>query len=138
MPKTEGVPARLARIADQIQRELADLIRFEVRDPRVRFVTLTAVEIARDQSHARVFFTVMGPETEAGEVLSGLERASGFLRTSLAHRLSTRSVPALEFVYDESIERGARLTRLIDEAVNAPAPAPAPEPKPRARRSPRK
>ena len=123
--------ARRARIADQIQRELADLIRLEVRDPRVRLVTLTAVELSRDQSHARVFFTVLGPEAEAREVLEGLQRAAGFLRTNLAHRLSTRTVPELVFAYDESIERGARLSRLIDEAVHPVAgPPPVTEPEP--------
>ena len=140
--------ARRARIADQIQRELADLIRLEVRDPRVRLVTLTAVELTRDQSQARVFFTVLGPESEAREVLQGLQRAAGFLRTNLAHRLSTRSVPELVFAYDESIERGARLTRLIDEALQplggqpaiepepSPAQAPSPAKKRRTRRTP--
>jgi ribosome-binding factor A len=116
---------RGARIADQIQRELAELVRLEVRDPRVRLVTLTGVELSRDQSHARVFFTVLGPETEASAAREGLQHAAGFLRTSLAHRLSTRSVPDLQFVYDESVERGARLTKLIDEAVQS-------EPKPKA------
>jgi len=123
---------RGARIADQIQRELAELVRLEVRDPRVRLVTLTGVELSRDQSHARVFFTVLGPETEANAALEGLQHAAGFLRTSLAHRLSTRSVPELLFVYDESVERGARLTRLIDEAVRS---EPEPEPKARSRRT---
>ena len=125
--------ARSARIADQIQRELAELIRLELRDPRVRLVTLTAVELSRDQSHAKVYFTVLGSEAEAKETLEGLQRAAGFLRTNLAHRLSTRTVPDLHFAYDASIERGVRLSRLIDEAV-APKPAPA---KPRTRRSPR-
>ena len=125
--------ARSARIADQIQRELAEVIRLELRDPRVRLVTLTAVELSRDQSHAKVFFTVLGAEAEARETLEGLQRAAGFLRSSLAHRLSTRSVPELHFEYDASIERGARLSRLIDEAVKPPAPAK----KPRARRAPR-
>jgi ribosome-binding factor A len=125
--------ARSARIADQIQRELADVIRLELRDPRVRLVTLTAVELSRDQSHAKVYFTVLGTEGETKETLEGLQRAAGFLRSSLAHRLSTRSVPELHFAYDASIERGARLSKLIDEAV---APK-SPERKTRARRSPR-
>ncbi len=112
---------RTARIADQIQRSLAELIRLEVRDPRVGLVTLTGVEISRDQSHAKVFFTVLGPDSAADEALEGLRRAAGFLRTGLAHRLSTRSVPELAFVYDESVERGVRLSKLIDEAVKTPA-----------------
>ncbi len=119
--------ARRARIADQIQRELAELIRLELRDPRVGLVTLTGVELSRDQSHAKVFFTVLGPDSQGREALEGLSHAAGFLRSSLAHRLSTRTVPELHFAYDESIERGVRLSRLIDEAVrNPPEPPPAP------------
>ncbi len=114
---------RRARIAEQIQRELAELIRLEVRDPRVGMVTLTGVEISGDQSHAKVFFTVLGPESAARDAQEGLQRAAGFLRSGIAHRLSTRSVPELHFTFDESVERGSRLARLIEEAV-APAPAP--------------
>jgi ribosome-binding factor A len=124
-------PRRRARIEDQIQRELAEIIRLELRDPRIGLVTLTGVELSRDQSHAKVFFTVLGGESSSGEALEGLQRAAGFVRTNLAHRLSTRSVPELHFSYDESIERGARLSRLIDEAVRPAKP----ERKPRARRT---
>lgn|SRR5512135_402085 len=113
---------RQARIADQIQRELAELIRLEVRDPRVGMVTLTGVELSRDQSHAKVFFTVLGAPSDAEQAREGLQRAAGFLRTQLAHRLTTRTVPGLSFAYDESVERGVRLTRLIEEAVKPPAP----------------
>ncbi|MGE5093963.1 MAG: 30S ribosome-binding factor RbfA [Betaproteobacteria bacterium] len=116
--------ARAARIADQIQRELAEVVRLELRDPRVGLITLTGVELSRDQSHAKVFFTVLGPPSAAAEALEGLQRAAGFMRSQLAHRLSTRTVPELHFEYDESVERGMRLTKLIDEAV-APAPKPA-------------
>jgi ribosome-binding factor A len=113
---------RRARIADQIQRSLAEVIRLELRDPRVGLVTLTGVEVSRDQSHAKIFFTVLGPASAADAAREGLQHASGFLRSSLAHRMSTRSVPELHFEYDESVERGVRLSRLIDEAVKPPAP----------------
>ena len=116
--------ARLARIADQIQRELAELIRLELRDPRVKLVTLTGVELARDQSHAKVYFTTLGPAEDAEACADGLARAAGFLRGGLAHRLSTRTVPELHFAYDDSIERGVRLSRLIDEAIAPPPPPP--------------
>lgn len=116
--------ARGARIADQIQRSLAELLRLEVRDPRVGLVTLTGVDLSRDQSHAKVWFTVMGTGETVREAAQGLARASGFLRSELAHRLTIRKVPELHFEYDESVERGARLSRLIDEAVKPPAPAP--------------
>ena len=112
--------ARSARIADQIQRSLAELIRLEVRDPRVGLVTLTGVELSRDQSHAKVFYTVMGSGPQAEAAGEGLEHAAGFLRSALAQRLTTRKVPELHFEYDESVERGMRLTRLIDEALAPP------------------
>lgn len=115
--------ARGARIADQIQRSLAELLRLEVRDPRVGLVTLTGVELSRDQSHAKVFFTVLGTGPQAEAAAEGLRHAAGFLRSELAHRLTTRKVPELHFEFDESVERGVRLSRLIDEAVQPPAPA---------------
>jgi len=121
--------SRRARIADQIQRELAEIIRLEMRDPRVGMITLTGIELSRDQSHAKVFYTVLGAESAAREAGEGLQRAAGFLRSELAHRLSTRSVPELHFQFDESVERGARLSKLIDEAVAQ---------KPRAARRPRR
>ena len=118
--------SRSARIADEIQRSLAELIRLEVRDPRVGLVTLTGVELSRDQSHAKVFFTVLGSPSDIEAALEGLQHAAGFLRSSLAHRLTTRKVPELHFAYDESVERGVRLSRLIDEAVKGPAATPKP------------
>ena len=121
--------ARSARIADQIQRELAEVIRLELRDPRVGLVTLTGVELSRDQSHAKVFFTVLG--SPPGDAQSGLANAAGFLRSELARRLTTRKVPELHFAYDESVERGMRLTHLIEEAVKPPANTIASKPKAR-------
>lgn len=107
--------ARTDRIAQQIQRELAELVRLEVNDPRVRLVTITGVEVAGDYSHAKIFFTRLdGKHTEAQQ---GLERASGFLRGRLAHSLKLRVMPQLHFVYDASVERGSRLSQLIDQAV---------------------
>jgi ribosome-binding factor A len=110
---------RRARIADQIQRELAEVVRLELRDPRVGMITLTGVELSRDQSHAKVFFTILGAASDAEDAREGLQRAAGFLRTSLSRRLTTRKVPELHFEYDESVERGVRLSKLIDDAVNA-------------------
>lgn len=121
--------ARSARIADQIQRSLAEVIRTELRDPRVGLVTLTGVELSRDQSHAKVFYTVMGTGPDVDAAGEGLSRAAGFLRSELAHRLTTRKVPELHFEFDESVERGVRLSRIIDEAVKPP-------PKPARRRKP--
>ena len=121
--------ARSARIAEEIQRSLAELIRLEVRDPRVGLVTLTGVELSRDQSHAKVYYTTLGSAAEAAEAGRGLAHAAGFLRSELAHRLTTRKVPELHFEFDASVERGVRLSRLIDEAVKPPKPARARKPR---------
>ena len=108
--------ARSARIADQIQRSLAELIRLEVRDPRVGLVTLTGVELSRDQSHAKVFFTVMGAEHDAEAASRGLANAAGFLRNSLFKRLKIHTVPTLHFQFDRTTERAADLNALINKA----------------------
>ena len=107
--------ARTDRVAEQIQRELAELVRLEVKDPRVRMLTLTGVEVARDYSHAKVYYTTLDGANKATQ--QGLERASGFLRSQLAHRMKLRITPQLHFVYDASVERGAHLSQLIDRAV---------------------
>ena len=109
--------ARNRKIADAIQRELSELIRLEMRDPRVTMVTLTDVEVARDNSHAKVFFTSLGTEAQVESCQHGLQSAAGFLRSQLAHRLTIRTVPQLHFEVDTSIERGVRLSKLIDDAV---------------------
>lgn len=108
---------RNRQIADAIQRELSELIRLEMRDPRVGMVTLTDVELTRDNAHAKVFFTLMGTEAQIESCQQGLQSAAGFLRSQLASRLTIRTVPQLHFEVDTSIERGVRLSTLIDEAV---------------------
>lgn len=114
--------ARLGRIADQIQRDVAELIRSELKDPRVGLVTLTGVEVSSDQRHAKVFFTVLGDSRRVELAAEGLRHAAGFLRTRLAATLRLRVMPELHFVYDESVARGARLSQLIDEAVGSSRP----------------
>ena len=109
--------SRSLRIADQIQRELADLIRNELKDPRIGMLTLTGVEVSLDYAHAKVFYTTLRSESDNFLISNGLEHAAGFLRSQLSHRLKLRVVPQLHFVYDQSIERGVRLSQLIDEAV---------------------
>jgi ribosome-binding factor A len=109
--------SRTRRIAEQIQRELAELIQLEVKDPRVGLVTLTDVEVSQDYAHAKVYFTSLGTKEGAPEALVGLQHAAGFLRAQLAHRLKLRVMPQLHFIYDTSVERGVRLAHLIDEAV---------------------
>lgn len=108
---------RLRRIAEQIQRELSEIIRLELKDPRVAMLTLTDVEVSSDLAHAKVFFTMLGDAEALALAQTGLKRAAGFLRSALAKRISTHIVPELQFVHDESVERGVRLSQLIDDAV---------------------
>jgi ribosome-binding factor A len=108
---------RSRRIAEQIQRELSDIIRLELKDPRVGMITIIDVEVTQDQAHAKVFFTSLGSTDQVAEAVKGLQHASGFLRSQLAHRMKLRTVPQLAFKYDESVERGMRLSQLIDDAV---------------------
>jgi len=108
---------RSRRIADQIQRELSDIIRTELKDPRVGMITIIDVEVTRDQSHAKVFFTSLGDPSRVADATKGLQHAAGFLRSELAHRMKLRIVPQLQFQYDESVERGIHLSQLIDAAV---------------------
>lgn len=109
---------RSRRIAEQIQRELSDIIRLELKDPRVGMVTITDVEVSQDHTHAKVFFTLLGEHAEAEATERALAHAAGFLRSQLARRVRLRTVPQLQFKYDASVERGVRLSQLIDAAVS--------------------
>lgn len=111
--------SRSDRVAEQIQRELADLLQFEVKDPRVGMVTITEVEVSGDMSHAKIYYSAADGTKE---LQKGLEKSAGFLRTQLSKRLLLRTVPQLHFVYDASIDRGMRLSKLIDEALAPEAP----------------
>ena len=108
---------RLRRVADQIQRELSALLHTELKDPRVGMITLTDVEVSPDLTHAKVFFTTLGDASGLARTEAGLARAAGFLRSELGRRLKLRVTPEVRFVHDPSVERGARLSRLIDDAV---------------------
>ena len=110
---------RARRVGDEVQRELADLLRTEVKDPRVGPVTITAVEVSGDLSHAKIFVTHLAGREHADEAVKALQHTAGFLRSALAHRLSLYSVPQLHFAYDDSIENGMRLSQLIDDAIAA-------------------
>ena len=117
--------SRAQRVADQIQRDLASLIQFEIDDPRIGMVSVTAVEVTQDLAHAKVFVTSLGggdfdrqPSDAAGrESTATLNGAAGYLRGLLARRLQLRTVPKLSFHYDASVERGRQLDELIDSAL---------------------
>ena len=112
MKKGQGRPQKLG---DLIQRELSELVQRELRDPRVGMITITAVDVSPDISHAKVLYTTLDP-AHIDEAAQGLRRAAGFLRSQLAKRIKLYTTPELRFEYDESVERGDRLSRLIDAA----------------------
>lgn len=109
--------SRTRRVGEQIQRELASLIQQELHDPRIGMITVSAVDVAPDFSHAKVYITRLGTEGEQQAAVKVLNQASGHLRSSLAHRLFIRTVPQLRFRYDHSVSQGNRLSALIDAAV---------------------
>lgn len=113
--------SRTQRVADFLKQELASLIQFEVRDPRVGMVSITDVEVSRDLSHAKVFVTVLGKDTEedAADSIEALNRASGFLRSQIARVNNARTTPKLAFYFDRSVGQGRYLSGLIDKAISA-------------------
>jgi len=111
--------SRVSRVAEQIRRELAELIQLELKDPRVSLVTLTDVEVTADYTHAKVFYTSLASAEHLEGIAVGLKRASSFLRRELAKRISIHHLPELHFVYDASVERGTYLSQLIDQAVHS-------------------
>jgi ribosome-binding factor A len=108
---------RTRRIEAEIQRVLSELIAREVKDPRVGNVTITAVSLAADMGVARVFFTPFASQHPADEVQVGLTRAGGFLRGEVGRRLRLRHAPRLEFLVDDTADKAAHLTGLINRAV---------------------
>ncbi len=111
--------SRPQRVAEQLQRELSVLIREEIQDPRLGLVSLSAVEVSRDLSHAKVYFSTYGEKDEQQRSLDVLKRASGHLRHLLGRILSMRSVPQLRFILDLSLEQGAHMSALINQAVKS-------------------
>lgn len=109
--------SRTDRVAAQLQRDLAVLVRDEIQDPRLGLVTIQAVRVTRDLSQAKVYVTFIGGDLDKDRNLKVLTGAARFLRTRLARQSKLRTVPELLFVYDESIDRGTRLTALIERAV---------------------
>lgn len=115
MRKKAATPNRGFRVADQIQRDLTELIARELKDPRVGMVTIQSVEVTPDYAHAKVYFSLLvGDPVESAE---GLNQAAGFLRAGLFKRLHIHTVPTLHFVFDRTPERAADMNALIAQAV---------------------
>jgi len=107
--------SRADRVADQIRMEVADILMRKIKDPRVRSVTVTDVELTNDLRIARVFVTAMGTDAETKDVFAGLAKASGFVRSELGRRLTLRYLPEVVFMKDISGPRGDRVLELLDQ-----------------------
>lgn len=114
---SKTIPQRGLRVADQIQKDLSELIAFELKDPRVGMVTISEVRLTPDYAHAKVYFTLLmdSPEQIAQSV-EGLSKAAGYLRNQLGKRLHIHTLPQLHFVHDISTSRGMHMSALIDQA----------------------
>ena len=110
-----AAPNRSFKVADQIQRDLTELIARELKDPRVGMVTISAVEVTPDYAHAKVFFSLLKGDSKECE--EGLNQAAGFLRAGLFKRLHIHTVPTLHFQFDRTTERAADMNALIAQAV---------------------
>ena len=129
MPKDYS---RTRRVGEQVQREMAQLVQQEIKDPRLGLVTISAVKLSKDMSHANIFFTVLdstdsdnaesGEKTSVEDTLKILDGAAGFLRHELAKRMQLRIVPQIHFKYDESISYGNDLSALINKAMGMENP----------------
>ena len=114
---SKSIPGRGIRVAEQIQRDLAEIIAYELKDPRVGMITITEVQVTPDYAHAKVFFTMLSDNKEAIQVtVAALSKAAGFVRAQLGKRLHIHTLPELHFVHDNSTARGVELSKLIDEA----------------------
>jgi ribosome-binding factor A len=113
MRHKKSIPNRGFRVADQIQRDLAELVR-ELKDPRIGMITINSVEVSPDYAHAKVYFSVLMGDPQQCE--DGLNEAAGYLRNGLFKRLLIHTVPTLHFQFDRTTERAAELSALIAQA----------------------
>ena len=106
---------RIDRINELLHEEVADILFKEIKDPRIGFITITAVEATYDLSHAKVFVSIMGEEKDRELTIQGLKSATGYLKAKLKKRVNFHRIPEIEFVYDPSIEYGDRIDRILQE-----------------------
>jgi ribosome-binding factor A len=106
---------RPERLAEIIKKEVSDMVRDELKDPRIGFVTITGVEVSTDLRYTKIFFSVLGSEEEARASLEALNRARGYVRSELARRIRLRHAPEISFKLDPSIQRGIRVMELLKD-----------------------
>lgn len=109
---------RANRVAEQMKKELGDILSRKIKDPRVGFVTVTDVEVTGDLQQAKVYISVLGNEQQKHDTLVGLAKAKGFIRTELGQRIRLRKTPELAFEFDEALERGNRIERILRDLNN--------------------
>src|ERR1700724_3633013 len=114
---------RLARVSEAVREVAANAILFDIKDPRVKNVTVTRAEVSADLQHAKVYVSIMGTEKEQQLTMHGLRSAAGFVQTKVADRLSTRYVPHIAFILDEGVKKSIEIARLIREAKEQSAAA---------------
>ena len=106
---------RAERVGEQMKQEIMDIVNNKVKDPRVGFLTITDVELTNDLSHAKIFLTVLGSDKEVENTFKALEKATGFIKSELGSRMRLRIMPDLTFEYDESIEYGNKIERMLQD-----------------------
>jgi len=106
---------RAERVGEQMKQEIMDIVNNKVKDPRVGFLTITDVELTNDLSHAKIFLTVLGSDKEVENTFKALEKATGFIKSELGSRMRLRIIPDLTFEYDESIEYGNKIERMLQD-----------------------
>ncbi|MDH7576714.1 MAG: 30S ribosome-binding factor RbfA [Bacillota bacterium] len=110
---------RTSRLAEEIKREVTDILRLELKDPRIsKFTSITGVEVSKDLRHAKMFVSVFGSENDQSRTLEGLKKASGFIRAELGKRIRVRYLPELSFCLDRSIQRGIAISQILREVSN--------------------
>jgi ribosome-binding factor A len=106
---------RVDRISHLIKREVADMLRREVKDPRIGMVSITEVKLSKDLRYAHIYYSVIGEEKAVSDSTMGLKRATGFIQRQLGHRLSLRYTPIIDFRFDSSLEQGSRMEQIIHD-----------------------
>ncbi|MCZ2258780.1 30S ribosome-binding factor RbfA [Sporosarcina sp. G11-34] len=109
---------RVNRVAEQMKKELGDIILQKVKDPRIGFVTVTDVEVTGDLQEATIYISVLGSDREKEDTLKGLSKAKGFIRTEIGQRIRLRKTPEIEFKFDESVAYGSRIESLLTQVKN--------------------
>lgn len=109
---------RAERVGDQIRMEIADILARRIKDPRIGFVTVTAVEVTDDLRYAKVFISILEGASQPGKTFQGLSKASGFIRSELGKRLSLKFVPQLSFHLDQTVQKAAHVLQLLEEIKN--------------------